>query len=1424
MRISQWKQYFNLTRVIFTILIFVSIFPASFVEMLILNDCSQDETAVNELQGADESFVDVTRFMNETENTFSSQTESSQNNRSTPYSAIGSQTGLGGGIYNVFDTLNVVNTTSLTTENNVTTGELPPVGEGTGTPSEHNASFTIGAVTDFTRNDLQFEIQSVTSTPDWREIENETVGVDARQSSTYIEAAQEINITDDYANITHVHIYLRYYDAAFGSGGIPTGTVSIFDDSGSGGEPGIQLGSTTLQDGFTTADVGLDMTAWITYEFPNPINVTKGKYWLVLNDTSANAANYWVWYTQKDSNGEDYGEWLARSTHGGIWNHEPFPAGDIVSAIKILPTDVNMNKLTYSNPDEISMTYNTTDGNYTLTSFTFKANSTSQHVFYANTSVDFVLESVANYSYTTNPISGKSSYKVQNNTVYNWNITFSITKVSNPNGFIRNRTIRIIGIQSDWNGTKIYWNDSSTPEYLGPLDSNANVTYVNSSSTMVVNASTLAENTTWHIWFDAPNYITEFNWFDPIIGSNVTTATSMDTLEAKITFDAPNVGGHNFSIWIESQSGTRIYADCNKTVAELANDWNITQTTISLPVVNGTYQSYAFWLNTTQNQVGFYARNITVFIHTTPIINAPTEVIEDTSLEIIVYFNATHNSTGINKANVTGVPNWGNKQPVQFEHSYSPHGYYNYTWDINSTHFAGQELNVTIYLQMPWHLNHTIVWNTTVVFTSTLSALDVPNPLILEYGQNYLLRVNYTSGTSFIFGATMTVDGDNVNFSEVSEGTYYYSFWLNTTNYNSGENYLNLLIQLNCSGYLTQEFYFNLTVNAGPTSVHQAYSPSIPSIYYTENYTFSVFYNNTVDNKGIINANYYTTYSSAIDFWYNSSGYYFFNLSSIYLSLGSLTVNVTLNHSNYQESNILLTFNIVEMPTEPLDSYSISSNQIMVEETITVSIDNYQTYKFKAISEIDNALILLNDSSVDSSHVTFTSNAPFSIELDTLGIQYGKYNMMVILNTYGYESQAISFNVSINGYETIISVEIEPGKNIQQGEDIIFTATLAYLSEGGTGAGVTQQVLLGGVEITFYVVIEYENGTTKIYEAVKQTDSSNFQATYTIDGIYTKDATKFTNITIFSAPSLSGLPYTYTMPANELETYKILPPAIDIFEVITAVLIAVVIVLISGFLAISTVRIIRRRRRTRKQLILRHDLAIEQSFEDIKSIRLIIARHESGLQFYSEKTIAELSTDTDALSGMSAALSSFMEEVSESMVSRPEDLRKEKIEVMSREGLHMLVWHGYYSSLIIISEIRLPDYFRDRLGGLGRELEAKFVDDLQDFYSTDQIPSSIVKKMVRKYIPLHYFSAFVLNEGVLTLESIKLSKKDQLMLKRIKEVLFEKKGVQYFFSEQIISHLSKRYKRSEAIEFLDRAIFWNLLVECSQEDLLQLGQ
>ncbi|MFX0121959.1 MAG: hypothetical protein ACFE9A_21410, partial [Candidatus Hodarchaeota archaeon] len=242
-----------------------------------------------------------------------------------------------------------------------------------------------------------------------------------------------------------------------------------------------------------------------------------------------------------------------------------------------------------------------------------------------------------------------------------------------------------------------------------------------------------------------------------------------------------------------------------------------------------------------------------------------------------------------------------------------------------------------------------------------------------------------------------------------------------------------------------------------------------------------------------------------------------------------------------------------------------------------------------------------------------------------------------------------------------------------------------------------------------------------------------------------------------------------------------------------------------------------------KTLIQRHDMAVEQSFEDIKSIRLILARHESGLQFYVEKTLAEFQTDPDALSGMSTAISSFIGDVAGNMQTRGTEAESKKsIETISREGFYMLIWNGKYSSIIIISEAPLPDYFQERLTTLGDELEETFKDQLKDIFTTDQFPRSIIKKMVRKHIALHYFSAFALNEGILTLRNVKLSRKDKKMLSLIKDIHLQKNGFCYLFSEQIITHLERKYKRSEAIEFLEKAIAWDLLIELTQEEQKKL--
>ncbi|MHA2204106.1 MAG: hypothetical protein ACW991_10495, partial [Candidatus Hodarchaeales archaeon] len=354
--------------------------------------------------------------------------------------------------------------------------------------------------------------------------------------------------------------------------------------------------------------------------------------------------------------------------------------------------------------------------------------------------------------------------------------------------------------------------------------------------------------------------------------------------------------------------------------------------------------------------------------------------------------------------------------------------------------------------------------------------------------------------------------------------------------------------------------------------------------------------------------------------------------------------------------------------------------------------------------------------------------------------------------------------------------------------------------------------------VSFYIGLKFENGTTRDLPAYSTQTDVRGEASFTIDGKYTRDGIGFSKIDVESGPSPSGLPSSYSMSDAELAEYEI-RYIFDPLEIIIPVItIGVAVLLTVGATAASGITI-NRRRKKRSATIHAKRRKVEQSFEDIKSIRLILARHESGLQFYVEKTLSEFQTDPDALSGMSTAISSFIGDVAGTMQTRGEETTSKKsIETISREGFYMLIWNGKYSSIIIISEAQLPEYFKERLIALGQELEETFKDQLKDIFTTEQFPNSIIKKMIRKHISLHYFSAFALNEGILTLKNVKLSRKGKKMLSLIKKIHLEKNGLFYLFSEQIISHLERKYKRSEAIEFLEKAINWNLLIELTQEE------
>ncbi|MFX0086722.1 MAG: hypothetical protein ACFFAU_13705, partial [Candidatus Hodarchaeota archaeon] len=704
-----------------------------------------------------------------------------------------------------------------------------------------------------------------------------------------------------------------------------------------------------------------------------------------------------------------------------------------------------------------------------------------------------------------------------------------------------------------------------------------------------------------------------------------------------------------------------------------------------------------------------------------------------------------------------------------------------------------------------------------------------PSSLNTYYSQNAYFSVVWQSiPNSGISTTLLRINSTDINISEsmvtfigVNNGNYTFLITSNVV------DVFSVRIDFHSSEFIDQFFIFQLTILPVPTYLGGLTSPLNASVigdtsllYFSHIYEFTVQWLDDFNDSGIVDSSILVSGSGmnylSPNYQTSSDGNH--QLTYHANATGTYQVIIVLETTNFAKLVYEITFIVTIMPTNALNPANIDFNEsILVEDVLYINGSGFKTFDNESISTIDSISLWLNDSSVPEVEFEFLSlDNQFWVNFSTQGYQWGAYNVSVMLEAIGYQSQSISFTVTLLGREINLTVSL-PVATIEQGQSIEITAILEYAQIVTAGIGAELSLAtLAGVDITFYIGLNYQNGSTKNFETITQTDVLG-EASYMIDGTYTKAATGFANITVTSASFSSGLPARYSMSEEELAQYKI-TYFLDPFEILIP---AAIIFTVIGVL-IGSVYTINRRRKRKIETRLRGERKVEQSFEDIKSIRLIIARHESGLQFYSEKTIADLTTDTDALSGMSAAISSFMEEVSDSMASRSGEEKRHEIEMMSREGLHMLIWHGNYSSLIIISEVRLPDYFQDRLRGLGLELEKKYVDDLKNFYSSDQIPSSVVKKMVRKFIPLHYFSAFILNEGVLTLESIKLTTKQKKMLKQMKEIRFLKEGIQFFFSEQIISQLSKHWKRSEAIKFLNQAIEWNLLIEASQEDIINI--
>jgi hypothetical protein len=305
-------------------------------------------------------------------------------------------------------------------------------------------------------------------------------------------------------------------------------------------------------------------------------------------------------------------------------------------------------------------------------------------------------------------------------------------------------------------------------------------------------------------------------------------------------------------VFIESSLGSQIYNNTNRNItAPLLDDWNIYQSTLSLPEANGTYYSAAFWLNGTSNQIGLFTRNVKVFINTTLIVEAPSEILINNSLNITVKFNSTHNYSAINGANVTGKPSWGSQKSEIFTQIVS-YGPYNLSFDINdSQHNPGDLISITINCQLAWYVNQSEIVTIKVVDNAVLIVNN--SSIKLQWRENATLIMYYNdSSGNPIPGAEIFVIGDSENVSYTS-GAYFYT--LHSTNFPGVGFYPDNLILATHSNYTSSQVNFSVTITPGDTSIH-TWSKGQPIINNTPGYT-RIYASNSMDNVSI-NLRYYS--------------------------------------------------------------------------------------------------------------------------------------------------------------------------------------------------------------------------------------------------------------------------------------------------------------------------------------------------------------------------------------------------------------------------------------------------------------------------------------------------------------------------------------------------------------------------------------
>jgi hypothetical protein len=326
---------------------------------------------------------------------------------------------------------------------------------------------------------------------------------------------------------------------------------------------------------------------------------------------------------------------------------------------------------------------------------------------------------------------------------------------------------------------------------------------------------------------------------------------------------------------------------------------------------------------------------------------------------------------------------------------------------------------------------------------------------------------------------------------------------------------------------------------------------------------------------------------------------------------------------------------------------------------------------------------------IDQFTETTTVNGYYSFTLDYSSLGLGLYQWEVVFTKIGYESQIVSLPFRVDPQDIII--EVKHDSELVQGSNYQLNVSVMY-DDHSTALHLNQySELTGGVEgldVTLMVSFINSAGDLDFYLLNATTDDQGF-AEFTIPGDETSNIASLDSV----QPIVSDDNFVFPFQEKDLSVVQILdailpsetPVSSSFFEsdVFTYILLGILILI-----GISVLSYLFQQWRHRRITKFEHELddALDE-INTVSSIRAILFYSSTNQSPFYEEQFTLFQTDAVLITGLIAAISSFLDE-----------LEKEKtrgFQMMEREAVSLTSHTTEISTMTVISHEKLsPSYLK----------------------------------------------------------------------------------------------------------------------------------